>query len=415
MEGKSPGQTKPPGKILMNIHDMTENVLVAGHIWKQLLQWYELSETHELDRRYIDPDSPEGTTLRKPFKICFLNALADRVSHRRKDLDLTEFVGYIECQVRCVLRVCKDIPSRLWVRKDDTDSKFEMLLDRTEELRWSYAIEDHESYILALELRDANGFWPSGFQQDPHGHLQVFRDVTSGKQRANINKDDITVTMETLTDSLIQGVNVIAQNFIEDMHKLHCSQKEESEKFKEMVYSVSQGLNDTKSKLEHKSKALSNKEFYLAEDMKKLQINQEIFQNEKSRFQKELECIAKLNKVSETIVTLNVGGQYFMTSTVTLTRDPNCMLGVMFSGRHKLHPLNDGSYFIDRDSMHFTFILNYLRDGNIESDDELSTNEEKLNELLAEAEFYSISDLVEKLTRIKQGLGKSVIDLLFDE
>ena len=57
----------------------------------------------------------------------------------------------------------------------------------------------------------------------------------------------------------------------------------------------------------------------------------------------------------------------FMTSTLTLTKEPDSMLLAMFSGRHALRQDDDGTYFIDRDATHFCYILNYLRDGGFRS------------------------------------------------
>ena len=66
-------------------------------------------------------------------------------------------------------------------------------------------------------------------------------------------------------------------------------------------------------------------------------------------------------------VKLNVGGVKYETTLTTLTADgDNSMLGSMFSGRHKLHTNDDGEVFIDRDGTHFGYILNMLRDANVE-------------------------------------------------
>ena len=63
-------------------------------------------------------------------------------------------------------------------------------------------------------------------------------------------------------------------------------------------------------------------------------------------------------------ITLNVGGRPFETSRATLRRWPGSFLEVMFSGRHALHPKEDGSFFIDRDGDDFAAILEYLRLGD---------------------------------------------------
>ena len=69
------------------------------------------------------------------------------------------------------------------------------------------------------------------------------------------------------------------------------------------------------------------------------------------------------------------------------------MLHAMFSGRFDPKPSEDGSYFIDRDGTHFRYILNYLRTGQLL----VPINEIIRVELLAEAEFYQIEGIVNKL------------------
>ena len=107
------------------------------------------------------------------------------------------------------------------------------------------------------------------------------------------------------------------------------------------------------------------------------------------------------------IVKLNVGGQYFTTSLQTLTRDPNSMLGAMFSGRHEVPTTEDGSFFIDRDGTYFRFILNYLRNGELI----LPEGATFLEELKAEARFYQLQGLLDELRVFKllKVFEKSVI------
>jgi len=84
----------------------------------------------------------------------------------------------------------------------------------------------------------------------------------------------------------------------------------------------------------------------------------------------------------------------FVTSTLTLTKDPDTMLAAMFSGRHALRQDDDGSYFIDRDGTHFRYILNFLRDGCCFRSGTLPLDRAFLSELLTEAEYYQVSSLV---------------------
>ena len=101
-------------------------------------------------------------------------------------------------------------------------------------------------------------------------------------------------------------------------------------------------------------------------------------------------------KIQENKIKLDIGGQQFTTSMLTLTKDPNSMLAAMFSGRHRLRQEHDGSYFIDRDGAHFRYILNYLRDGCIK-EGTLPQNEVIWGELLNEAEYFQLTGLIEYL------------------
>ena len=100
-------------------------------------------------------------------------------------------------------------------------------------------------------------------------------------------------------------------------------------------------------------------------------------------------------------IVLDVGGMHYSTSRTTLTKYPESMLGVMFSGRHDLETMQceDGSFFIDRDGTHFRYILNYLRDGE-EVLESFPNSTVILLDLLREAKFYQLEGLVSGLIPI---------------
>ena len=99
----------------------------------------------------------------------------------------------------------------------------------------------------------------------------------------------------------------------------------------------------------------------------------------------------------------------FMTSTLTLTKEPDSMLLAMFSGRHALRQDDDGTYFIDRDATHFCYILNYLRDGGFRSGT-LPADPCFLAELCTEAEYYQLSGLTGLLADQIRALDEVVDD-----
>jgi hypothetical protein len=59
----------------------------------------------------------------------------------------------------------------------------------------------------------------------------------------------------------------------------------------------------------------------------------------------------------EEIISINVGGQVFVTTTTTLRNDTHSMLYAMFSGKYPSRKDFAGSYFIDRDGKYFRCIL----------------------------------------------------------
>ena len=85
-------------------------------------------------------------------------------------------------------------------------------------------------------------------------------------------------------------------------------------------------------------------------------------------------------------VKLNVGGSKFETTLSTLTRHPDSMLAVMFSGRHEVPQDDDGYVFIDRDGTHFRIILNFLRTGALD----VPTSQKAASELTRELQYYQL-------------------------
>ena len=116
--------------------------------------------------------------------------------------------------------------------------------------------------------------------------------------------------------------------------------------------------------------------------------------------------IDKINELVKNVVKLNVGGCYFTTSLQTLTKDPNSMLGAMFSGNYGTRAGVDGAVFIDRDGTHFRFILNFLRSGKLT----LPEGATALAQFKEEADYYQIMGILDELddTRLKS-------DILTDE
>lgn len=97
-------------------------------------------------------------------------------------------------------------------------------------------------------------------------------------------------------------------------------------------------------------------------------------------------------------ITLNIGGKYFTTTRVTLSKAPNSFLHKL--SQKSLDPKElesdrdeRGAFLIDRDPNYFRIVLNYLRHGKL-----IMTKGLIEEGVLEEAEFYNITDLI-KLTK----------------
>ncbi|XP_020277623.1 BTB/POZ domain-containing adapter for CUL3-mediated RhoA degradation protein 3 [Pseudomyrmex gracilis] len=97
-----------------------------------------------------------------------------------------------------------------------------------------------------------------------------------------------------------------------------------------------------------------------------------------------------VSKCPSEYVKLNVGGSLHYTTIGTLQKQ-DTMLRAMFSGRMEVLTDSEGWILIDRCGKHFGTILNFLRDGSVP----LPDNTRDMAELLAEAKYYCISELVE--------------------
>lgn len=103
-------------------------------------------------------------------------------------------------------------------------------------------------------------------------------------------------------------------------------------------------------------------------------------------------------------VKLNVGGSLFYTTLGTLTKRYDSMLRAMFSGRMEVLTDSEGWVLIDRSGQHFGAILNYLRDGSIP----LPDSKCELKQLLVEAKFYCLAELVEQCEEELKKIGDEI-------
>ncbi len=87
----------------------TQRLTLQGPVWRKLLEWYGLDPQHELDRQYRgDKNEKEaGRKCSVSMSVSMLSPVVNLVKHRVKGFCLDEYVGYIECQIRCIFNIPK--------------------------------------------------------------------------------------------------------------------------------------------------------------------------------------------------------------------------------------------------------------------------------------------------------------------
>lgn len=92
-------------------------------------------------------------------------------------------------------------------------------------------------------------------------------------------------------------------------------------------------------------------------------------------------------------IELNVGGKFYSNSVLTLTREPDSLLGRIFSGRQHVEKDQSGKYFIDRDGSLFRYILDFLPTRKLHLPDDFR----EIARLKTEAEFFEMRALEQQL------------------
>ena len=101
-----------------------------------------------------------------------------------------------------------------------------------------------------------------------------------------------------------------------------------------------------------------------------------------------------LQRIQESPILLEIGGQVFQTSKLTLLADPNSLLGMLFRKTCPMRP-SGNTYKFDRDPTHFRYILNYLRNGGHLDKMTLPQEKKDLLELITEVRYFCLKGMEE--------------------
>lgn len=196
--------------------------------------------------------------------------------------------------------------------------------------------------------------------------------------------EDMSGNIEALKEKLVDSAKTIVGEKLNEISEIRADF--------EKRFSL---LEERENAVRVKENENNEREADIADRLLKFKKGLEDFQKQKKKFADEVQRIEAQNKISDSRVTLNIGGILFTTSVETLTREKDSLLSTMFGGRHALKREPDGTYFIDRDGVNFRYILNYLRDGAA-SVEALPREGKLIKELKIEAKYYGLVGL-EKL------------------
>ncbi|XP_069129176.1 uncharacterized protein [Argopecten irradians] len=211
--------------------------------------------------------------------------------------------------------------------------------------------------------------------------------------------DEIKASLKDKHDSLTEAIEEHVSTRIGEIETIHQHAMDK----KATLISLKQQLETRTAELEKMEKEVREKEKKLEQEKDKFDKDMHKEKEEICRqwqqLRDELARMEEMHDVQKGRIRLDIGGNIFTTSRLTLTQDPESMLAAMFSGRHNICTETDGTVFIDRDGTHFRYILNYLRDGRLNTDG-LPRNRQVLRELRNEATYYQLHSMLQEIEKL---------------
>lgn len=163
-------------------------------------------------------------------------------------------------------------------------------------------------------------------------------------------------------------------------------------KYQEMVQASEQRQVEMMQAIAVEKKELESMKHSLTVEFEE---KEKILKLNEQKLKHSIEQMEKIHKFQDCQIKLDIGGTYFSTSVTTLTKDPDSMLGTMFSGRFPIKKNEEGRVFIDRDASLFSIVLEYLRDGEFD----IPEDSKIVSKLLREVKYYGLTGMEELLSK----------------
>ncbi|XP_067648714.1 uncharacterized protein [Haliotis asinina] len=425
----------------------TENIFLGESVWKVLVSWYGLGEDYNLHRRpcsskYIRiPGQGDSYILADKhldfihMTVCLLDHIDCVDKQHFVQVFFWEDVNFLDLLLCRSIGASIDNGHRIWASvKIDENEVFLGTLDSPEivtagsfgafltlkvpglleklikrhglppptasqaSLDSFSSAKGHLSEVLQrlgisvmLCLEETGGKQPYPLHQRISCLSGISPNLLVAHQQHNWSRvlDDTLNSFEKEVQFL---VTTKRDEVFQDVEKLIKDKSAAAEQLEQEVGKAKSELDVQEKRFREREKDLDEREHDLNVKVDKFKRGLTDYLMQRKKLEEELKRIEEQNKFTDTKVELNVGGSRYTTSTVTLTKEPDSLLALMFSGRHHVQKDGEGSYFIDRDGTNFRHILNYLRDGK-RSLDSLRNQTALLQEILVEADFFRLSGL----------------------
>ena len=184
-----------------------------------------------------------------------------------------------------------------------------------------------------------------------------------------------------------------------------------------------QALSETQRYIQQQEQDLQREkaEFDIIMTRKKLElkskedVHEQRVKMAKEDLKKEIDSFEETKRVGQNavattrqVITIDVGGEKFYTDIRTLEKQQQSLFPILIENIDR-HSSRSTYIFIDRDSKHFRFILNYMRQGEEVIHGSVLCKKDKfeLDEMISEARYYRLNGLIKLLQRHKIPLVQS--------
>ncbi|XP_060604331.1 uncharacterized protein LOC132757155 [Ruditapes philippinarum] len=436
--------------------DDEKNVYIPESQWEIYLALFGIADDHERRRRpiyslyaCIDPDrNPYTDNVMTDKELDFLQILVTgvnditAVNEIKKQISVFAWdsLMYIGKQAKSLLGVKANMKVRLWlyIFPKDRDAVIEPIMEekqtllcklteimppiknilkkRSNQMNDKYIVSDMKAKIerrkplmedlleyfhvpsafiaIAIEQLGPKIYHPSLEKVTNAGDLETnsLESIVTISSIQNEWEDVLTSFVEKYTDDMLGNTEALKQKLVDSAKCIVGEKMREISEIRSDLEKRFFLIEERENVVREKENDINETEMSIAEKLSQIKQEYAVLQQEKTKLSDEIERMEFQNKLSETRVTLNVGGIMYATSTETLTKKKGSLLAMMFGGRHALKMERDGTYFIDRDGVNFRYILNYLRDG-ADSVEALPKEQKLIKELKIEAKYYSLVEL----------------------